>query len=203
MDAETAFCVIEKNDPLQLNLTLSENPSAINIRHPATKVTLLHHACQVPGISPEITSLLLYFKADINAQDSKGLSPLHYACVRGNWNICRVLVNDERVNPSVKANDNVTAFACAVDYPFDKIKLNDIPMYKEVLLKLSIDIQNIKCIDTSKNSTLHFAARKNNKIAAIRILENGVPINILNKYVILFFLFFIQYLNYSFSSIFY
>ena len=181
--------LIRTNEALQLNVALSEDPELVHKREDSTKTTVLHFACQAPNVSEEIPRLLVLFKADVNAQDSKGMTPLHYACTRGNWKICKMLLGDSDVDSSVVAQDSLTPFAYAVNFPFRKIANADLPLYTEVLNSLGQNTKNVRCTDLGNNSALHIAAQQGNKIALELIIKSGIPVDTQNRFVADFVLF--------------
>ena len=170
------------NETLRLTVALEENRGAINERETRTQTTILHYSCQVRNVSGEIPQLLVSFQADVNAQDIKGLTPLHYACTRGNWKICKILLANKNINPCIQASDKLTAFGYAVNYPIHKIVDTEKELYKQVLEELGNIKENILCTDNSNNSTLHLAVRQNNIVAIEYIVKSEIiPINIVNE----------------------
>lgn len=59
----------------------------------------LHHCIQV-GDFPNTVLSLMSSGADVNEMDVDGLTPLHWACARGNQNTIRTLLSSSRLNPN-------------------------------------------------------------------------------------------------------
>ena len=173
--------LIDENEVLQLSVALNETPNSIQFVDENSKRTLLHHACHIRDVSEEIPRLLVLLKADINAQDKEGLTPLHYSCSSGNWKVCKMLLTDTQINTKIKANDQLTPFAYAVNYKTHKIPSSDLGIYSEILRELGIPHENQKCKDKLNNTTLHLAVNQSNKIALEHILTSGISPDQMNE----------------------
>jgi ankyrin repeat protein len=60
-------------------------------------ITALHYVCAnsrylSDNLAEPVVELLLHFKANPNAQDNDGCTPLIIACAHREWNICRLLI---------------------------------------------------------------------------------------------------------------
>ena len=60
----------------------------------------LHHCLQI-GNFPKTVLALMSDGADVNKMDDEGLSPLHWACARGNENTIAALLSDSGLNPNL------------------------------------------------------------------------------------------------------
>lgn len=60
----------------------------------------LHHCMQV-GDFPKTVLSLISSGADVNEMDVDGLTPLHWACARGNQNTIAALLSNPRLNPNL------------------------------------------------------------------------------------------------------
>ncbi len=59
----------------------------------------LHHCVQI-GDFPNTVLALMSSGVDVNEMDSEGLSPLHWACARGNEKTIAALLSNPRLNPN-------------------------------------------------------------------------------------------------------
>lgn len=178
---ERLCSLIDASEVLQLSVVLNENPKSLNMCD-STQGTLLHYACKVHDVSEEIPRLLVLLKADINAQDNQGLTPLHHACSKGNWKVCKMLLTDSHINTKITAADGLTSFAYAINFPTHKIPSSDTGVYSDLLRELGNPIENQKCKElSSNNSTLHLAVQHGNKIALEHILSSGISPDLQNS----------------------
>lgn len=66
----------------------------------------IHYACECGNL--QVLNLLLTHKADINAQNAFGDTPLHLAVKKNFLKIIKILLEDERIDVDMKNNEGYT-----------------------------------------------------------------------------------------------
>ena len=64
--------------------------------------------------TPALTQIILGLNPDLNAQDQRGRTALHFACRRGNLEIFDMLVESEEIDYDMQTNAGVTPLMMAV-----------------------------------------------------------------------------------------
>eukprot|EP00397_Hematodinium_sp_SG-2012_P022076 GEMP01022850.1.p1 GENE.GEMP01022850.1~~GEMP01022850.1.p1 ORF type:complete len:534 (+),score=97.23 GEMP01022850.1:202-1803(+) len=109
---------------------------------------------------------------DINVVDRTGKSAIFYALGFGNVDASRFLIRQKKFNPHVADNCKHTPLHyCCRRMPGTAVR-DELGMCKVLgeLLKLQADVN---ATDISGNTPLMFAARENNMLIALRLLQNG------------------------------
>lgn len=153
----------------------TESPNSRDTNHQ----TALHLACGVYA-NLEIASLLVENKADVNIQEKKGNTPLHFAAQQGNLSLCKLLLNVENIKLEIVNKDKLSVLHYLIQILPDYLILHQ---YKEIL-QLYID-KGGKINTKSKygETPLHKACIKGNMIGIFFLLKNNVEMNTLNKFV--------------------
>lgn len=150
-------------------------------------VTPLHYAAI---FGSEACIPLLTFSADINSTTKAGLTPLQKAAMNGNYNVCRILCENKKidVNWQVNSSNDETALHQAVFYwsqhyddPDDpytpKVCDDEYTLIVKLLLKrgASANLQN-----GSGDTVLHVAARQEMNYITKQLLNYNANIHIKN-----------------------
>ena len=167
----------------------------------AYQQTLLHLACGAAN-SPEIVTLLLDKKADINVQDRNGWTPLHCSANEGHLDICEKLLKCDNIDVGVLNKDgtSVLHYLVRINPADDKNK----ELYANIL-KLYIEKRGDLSSQTRHGiAPLHDASLRGNLPAVKFLIDHGAGINILNKFssspffsfiIHFIYLFLLNYLN--------
>ena len=126
------LAVYLKNTALiKLLLQAGANP---NVRDQDNS-TPLHRACSRSSQStllPEIVSLLVNARADVNAQNNLQQSSLHVAVEEYNYTAAQLLLNTPYINNTLKDNKGQTALDIAQNYPIPNNQdIENIPQYAQ------------------------------------------------------------------------
>lgn len=164
---------IRHGDVARVKQLLEKNPGAIAAREETTLMTLLHFAAD--SGRAEIVELLLELKADINARDAEGSTPLHHAARskrdRNKYasGVIDLLV-DRGAEVNARDNTGYTALMLAAQQR-DKQNV-------ERLLAREADA---KARDNNGDTALHWAAWTGQMEIARLLLAKGAEINVKNK----------------------
>ena len=145
------------------------------------KQTLLHIIIQKSSDhSLEILKLLLKLKKiEINAQDSRGWTPLHCAAAKGRIDMCLELLNQRSLKVDVvnKDHNNALIFLCKAKSEFvTEVRYS-------VVLKLMSSSVDIDHKNKYGETALHYAALVGNKHAVQFLCSNNCNIDPLNEFV--------------------
>lgn len=137
----------------------------------------------------EMCKLLLYkFKADPNIENNNQLTPMYYACMRGNIDICKLLLNyDKRVLEFKEENwnffyvctkdpahMNICRFLIENNYAPDNIYTetalirNDFEIFK-LLLDYGIDLS---CVSKNNTNVFEWIRTKEDKDETYRVCSS-------------------------------
>ncbi|XP_035219625.1 transient receptor potential cation channel subfamily A member 1 homolog isoform X2 [Stegodyphus dumicola] len=104
--------------------------------------------------------MLIEEGASVNVQDNYGMSPLHYAAMRGNIIATSQLLQCNKINTEVSDKQEMTPLHCAANY--------NSPEVVELLLNASADPE---ANDENLSTPLHLAANTGNKEIVLLLLE--------------------------------
>ena len=151
-------------------------------------VTPLHYAAI---FGSEACIPLLTFGADINSTTKAGLTPLQKAAMNGNYNVCRILCENKKidVNWQVNSSNDETALHQAVFYrsqhyddPNDpytpKVCDDEYTLIVKLLLKRGA---NANLQNGSGDTVLHVAARQEMNYITKQLLNYNANIHIKNN----------------------
>jgi len=139
--------------------------------------TVLHHACGVSA-NVEIAKLLIRKKADVNAQDRNGWTPLHCAASERQLQICEMLLHSDNIDVGILNKDGTSVLHyLARNNPNSPEQAQ----YEEVL-RLYIEKRgDIDSQSKHGESALHQSCLRGNITVVKFLLKNKAQINILNK----------------------
>ena len=129
-------------------LQYGANPRAGDIK----QATPLHYTVQSSNYEksvPSMISLLVRAKADINAIDNTGSTPLHWAVKKSDTEIVRALLY-HKANPDIADSYGSTPLHYAAQVPYD---------YPDMISVLIRSQTNIDSKDNSGSTPLHLAAK--------------------------------------------
>jgi ankyrin repeat protein len=107
-DGNTALhCAIWENSEIATKELLKHNDVNVNIKN-NIKQTPLHLASKWQNIPADLFNLFLEKSTDINAQDHKGWTALHYAIINESEIATKALLARSDVDVNVRNNDNET-----------------------------------------------------------------------------------------------
>lgn len=92
----------------------TESTSLVNEKSHHNNLTMLHIAAAYN--SPKIVSILINLGADVNAGDSCGYIPLHYASQKGYQKVLFLLLHNQNNSVNLRTNDQKTALILASMY---------------------------------------------------------------------------------------
>lgn len=121
----------------------------INSKHPIDGAHVLHHA--VHGECIKTVTYLLQSKADIQATNNQGFTPLHVAAQVGNYALARLLI---------EAQADIHSCTRHNIQPIHAAAWNNNPQVMQLFLDNGIN--PITRVNTNNNSPLHCAAQKGN-----------------------------------------
>ena len=152
------------DDSINLDNKLKSDTSFTNINH--TKVETNNELltfCE-KGDKEKVRLLLTNTNININYQDDKGYSALHYACDEGNLKICKMLL-EKGINVHLKTSKNQTALHLASKNGFFDIS--------KLLIEYGAEIN---VLDSDKNLPIHLCAKINHNELLTYFLEryNGI-----------------------------
>jgi len=138
--------------------------------------TALHFAARRGN--DQITELLLgHAKVDVNAKDLSLMSPLHLACISGNADIVKMLL-DKGADLRAKTNELMTPLHVSLFY-------GNTDVTALILRTVSQVGENVKELigegDSHRNTILHLAAGTNDPRTAEVCLQNGADIDARNS----------------------
>lgn len=102
------LCCCEKCDKKEETSTLNINETSQD------RLTMLHIATAYN--SPKILTTLINQGADVNAKDSRGYTPLHYASQKGHQKVLFLLLHNQDNSINLRTNDQQTALILASIY---------------------------------------------------------------------------------------
>ncbi|XP_034952601.1 ankyrin-1-like [Chelonus insularis] len=134
--------------------------------------TPLHLICKYKTNQTEdIINLLLQYKANIEATDAEGWTPLFVACYSNNYPAVKCLLNN---NANVYHTDNQNLNALYISVKHNKYNSEVV----DALLKHKI---NIKCIDKQGKSIFHIIAENNNHDIIENLVNGKASIDLFDK----------------------
>ena len=112
--------------------------------------------------------------SDVNASDSKGITPLHVVCMKNAVDCLDVLVDSKRLSPMIKDTKGRSALhfaAAAGSKEVLEVLITENPTKKHVV----IDAQ-----DGSGLTPVHYAAMNNNMKCLSLLVDNGASLDVLD-----------------------
>ncbi|XP_013386790.1 transient receptor potential cation channel subfamily A member 1 homolog, partial [Lingula anatina] len=100
---------------------------------------------------PSVVKYLIERGANVNAQDYYGLTPLHFAAMRGNDRVCRELLSVPDIYIEAADKQQMTALHLAAAHSCVEVA--------QILIEAGA---NLRCIDHESCTPLHLAAEKGN-----------------------------------------
>ncbi|KAK6190601.1 hypothetical protein SNE40_002431 [Patella caerulea] len=166
---------------------LIKNNADVNMSTHLDKETPLH---MVATFNPEVVSSvvmtgmakiakqLLEHKADANAQDTTGSTPLHTAVVCNNRPVLQVLLETGKPDLEIKNSDGFTVLWLALHEEGNNSNYGD-DSFAAMLLKHGSSPNAIE--PESGNSLLHLAAKEGNEAAGIFLAKHGAKVDHTNS----------------------
>ena len=105
------FKAIEQSKPEPLQTVIQHGFPINDVVQPPGMTCLMLSASMGTA---QITKVILQLNPDINAQDNRGRTALHFACRRGNQEIFDMLVESEEIDYDMQTNAGVTPLMMAV-----------------------------------------------------------------------------------------
>lgn len=138
--------------------------------------TPLHRACTLSNI--EIVKLLLRRKADVNAQDRNGWTPLHCAAKECQLAICQLLLTIKDIDVNVMNNDGnsfLHYMVRSIPAGADQLLCRDIfQLYTE-------NRGNLNTQSRLGEAALHQACQRGNLTATRFLVENNASVDVSNR----------------------
>ena len=146
------------------------------------KRTVLHIAASNGSV--ELFELL-YSKSkriDINAQDDRGWTPLHFATSKGHYKLCRHIIKYKNIKISVANEERNTPFLYLCKLSLDTSDGSDsVVQYYRTLVAFYSKGVDLNERNKQGESPLHCAARCGNPEAVNFLCRKGVDVNVVNK----------------------
>ncbi|CAG5125828.1 unnamed protein product [Candidula unifasciata] len=181
------YKAIQRGDEFAAEFLIN-NGCDVNIATHLDKETPLH---MVSRFDPKVTDpkviqgmaniarFLVEHKADVNAQDSTGSTPLHNSIISKNEAVFHVLLSSKKINLEVKNSDGYTALWLALQQQEDAPPEEEGPVYGESSFAFRL-IQAKASPDAvepeSGNSLLHLAAQHGYQAAGIFLTRHGASV---------------------------
>ncbi|XP_059177093.1 rabankyrin-5-like isoform X2 [Physella acuta] len=126
-----------------------------------------------------IAKLLVHHKANVNAQDSTGSTPLHNAIISRNEAVFHVLLSCGRMNMEIKNSDGLTVLWLALQQQAESAQDSTSAVYGEdsfaaLLIKAGASPDAVE--PESGNSLLHLAAMHGYQSAGIFLTKHGASV---------------------------
>ncbi|CAL1283118.1 unnamed protein product [Larinioides sclopetarius] len=115
-----------------------------------------------PVDNETVISILIEEGAHVNCQDNYGMTPLHYAALRGNVFATEELLKSSKINAETSDKQEMTALHCAANY--------NSPDVVEILLNANA---HPEATDENLSTPLHLAATTGSEVI-IKLLLNAV-----------------------------
>jgi len=156
-------------------LLKSEDPNDVSQKGDFQQ-TPLHRACTLSNI--EIVKLLLRRKADVNAQDRNGWTPLHCAAKECQLAICQLLLTIKDIDVNVMNNDGnsfLHYMVRSIPAGADQLLCRDIfQLYTE-------NRGNLNTQSRLGEAALHQACQRGNLTATRFLVENNASVDVSNR----------------------
>jgi ankyrin repeat protein len=175
-DGKTALhLAIGGQSEMKTNKLLKHNDVIVNVKNNNNE-TALHLASKWKDIPSDLFKLIKEKSTDINAQDHKGWTALHYAIIHKSEIATKELLAHNDVDVNVKDNNNETALKFAIrtwkNIPVDLFNL---------ILQKSTDVINAQ--DNRGNTALHYAIDEKSEITTKALLAySDVDVKVKNDY---------------------
>ncbi|ORX42663.1 ankyrin [Piromyces finnis] len=177
-NGDIPITLAKKNDDKDIiSLLNTENENILFLREAIKKIGIKENIKSIQVISIihpfKNTSNTNERKININTQNSKGLTLLHYACEQGNENIVKYLIKKGADTNIKSSNGGISLhYAC-------KSKNDNVNLVKYLIEAIGLDI-NIK--DRHEKIPFHYACYKGNENIVKYLIKNGVDPRIKNDY---------------------
>mmetsp|Transcript_19695 Transcript_19695/g.75550 ORF Transcript_19695/g.75550 Transcript_19695/m.75550 type:complete len:805 (-) Transcript_19695:72-2486(-) len=135
--------------------------------------TVLHLAA-AQGLSEHI-ELLLSRGADINRQDERGFTPLHYCALEKQLSCCKVLLEKDNIDVTITNKQKTTVLHYLVRVPVDE---DNAVFYRKVMDMVIDKGIDVNLANNQGESALHSAILASNRHATAFLLERGADANL-------------------------
>lgn len=177
MSLPTPFIWIKRGNKAELLKCLKkEGKEIVNSKSGEYGQTLLHVA-SYEGTSEIVELLVDKYKADVNAIDRNGWTPLHSAAAAGNFEICEILLQRGSFARAL-TNEGASPLHYLV-----RSNCNDPVLHHRVFKLLLEKGANINQQNKFGETPLHQAAQRGRTQWLLYLINNNADINVPNKFV--------------------
>jgi ankyrin repeat protein len=162
--------------PELLKYLKKEGKDAVNAKNGDYGQTLLHVA-SYEGRSEIVEVLVDKFKADVNAIDRNGWTPLHSAAAAGNFEICEILLNRGSFARAL-TNEGASPLHYLV-----RSACKDPVLHHRVFRLILEKGANINQQNKFGETPLHQAAQRGRTQWLLYLINNSADVNVPNKFV--------------------